>query len=246
MQIDAETQRITTGCRILAEQGIIDAYGHLSARVPGRDDAFIISRAMSPALVTPEDFLVMDFQGNVVQGEGFPNQEWPIHACIYRARPDAGSVLHSHSKWSRIFGLSPVKLRGVLTGQAVEWNDGLPVYRDAGLIRTLERGDRVVETLGQGSAMLLRGHGDVVIGRDIAGTVMRSINMRDNAEVLHAVLAHGQPDYWTKEEAQPWTEPMGFGMGERAGQAGAALANRAWEYYEARVNGRLRKLLSMD
>lgn len=244
MKYDAEAEKLTMGCRILAEQEIIDAYGHLSARAPGRDDCFVISRAMSPALVEPGDFLIMDFEGNVVQGEGFPNQEWPIHACIYRARPDVGSVLHSHSKWSRIFGLSPAKLRGVLMGQADEWNEGLPVYRDAGLIRTQERGDRVVETLGSGSAMLLRGHGDVVVARDIAGTVMRSIALRDNAEVLHAALAHGQPDYWSKEEAKPWTEPMGFGMGARSGEAGAALANRAWEYYEARVTGRLRKLLN--
>jgi HCOMODA/2-hydroxy-3-carboxy-muconic semialdehyde decarboxylase len=243
MELDAVIDRLVTGCRILAEQDIIDAYGHLSARAPGRDNCFIISRGMSPALVVASDFLAMDFDGNVVQGDGFPNTEWPIHACVYRARPDVGSVLHSHSMWSRVWGLSPVKLRGVLMGQSHDWNDGLPIYRDAGLIRNQERGDRVAETLGRGSAMLLRGHGDVIADGDVARTVMRSITLKQNAEVLHAVLAHGQPDYWTPEEAKGWTEPMGAALG---GPAGAALANRALEYYEARVNGRLHRLLQPE
>ena len=243
MELEAIIERLVLGCRILAEQDIIDAYGHLSARAPDRDGCFVISRGMSPALVAAGDFLVMDFQGNVVEGDGFPNPEWPIHACVYRARPDVGGVLHSHSMWSRVWGLSPVKLRGVLMGQSADWNEGLPIYRDAGLIRNLERGDRVAETLGRGSAMLLRGHGDVVADGDVARTVMRSITLKQNAEVLHAVLAHGQPDYWTPEEAKGWTEPMGAALG---GAAGAALANRALEYYEARVNGRLRRLLQPD
>src|SRR5690349_3212231 len=101
-------ERMTIGCRILAEQEIIDAYGHLSARLPGSDSLFVMSRGMSPALVTPEDFIVLDLDGNVVDGQGFPNAEWPIHASMYRARADVGSVLHSHSELSRIFSLSSV------------------------------------------------------------------------------------------------------------------------------------------
>jgi len=100
-------ERLTAGCRILAEQQIIDAYGHISARLPGADDRFVISRGMSPALVKPKDFIVLDLDGKVVEGNGQPNAEWPIHARIYHARPDVGSVLHSHSPLSRIFSLSP-------------------------------------------------------------------------------------------------------------------------------------------
>jgi ribulose-5-phosphate 4-epimerase/fuculose-1-phosphate aldolase len=244
MQIDADAEKLTLGCWILAEQDIIDAYGHLSARVPGRDDLFIISRQTAPALVNPEDFIVMSLDGEVVQGEGIPNVEWPIHACVYRARSDVASLLHSHSLWSRIWGLAPIKLRGVLTGQAYEWNDGLAVYRDAGLIRTVERGDRVAATLGRASAMLLRGHGDVVVGRDVSSTVLRSITLKQNAQVVHAVIALGEPDYWSKDEASGWREQTG--AAEEAPQPPIATPSRTWEYYEARVNGKLRKLLSQD
>lgn len=241
MSVGAEVEKLTMGCRILAEQNIIDAYGHLSARVPDNPNLMIIPRQMTPALVTADDFIVMDFDGNVVEGNGIANQEWPIHACVLKARPDVNSVLHSHSTWSRVWGLAPVKLRGVLAGQAYEWNEGLAVYRDAGLIRNLERGNKVVQVLGQGSAMLLRGHGDVVVGRDVTAAVMRSITLRDNAQVLHHVLALGEADYWDKEEAAPWIEPPATGAG--GGRQVGPVGNRAWEYYAARATGKLRQLL---
>ena len=240
---DAVVGRLTMGCRILAEQDIIDAYGHLSARVPGRDNLFLINRAMSPALATEQDFVVMTLDGEVVEGSGFPNQEWPIHACVYKARPDVASVLHSHSRLSRVFSLSPVKLRGVLMGQVLEWKDGLPIYRDGGLIRNPERGDKVAGLLGQGTAMLLKGHGDVVVGRDVVATVMRAVTLKQNAEVLNDLVAHGEPDYQSPEEAAGWSEPM---QQAASPEAMAGLAHRIWEYYEARVNGRLRKLLNQD
>jgi ribulose-5-phosphate 4-epimerase/fuculose-1-phosphate aldolase len=239
--LDLLVERLTMGCRILAEQEIIDAYGHLSARVPDRPDRFVINRAMSPALAVEDDFVVMSVDGEVVEGNGFPNQEWPIHACVYRARPDVASVLHSHSHLSRVFSLSPVKLRGVVMGETLEWKDGLPIYRNAGLIRNVERGDKVAGLLGQGSAMLLRGHGDVVVGRDVVAAVMRAVRLKQNAEVLNDVIAHGEPDYWSPEDAAGWGEPM---QQAASPEAMAGLANRIWEYYEARVNGRLRKLLS--
>lgn len=195
---------------------------------------------MSPALVTPEDFILLDFQGKVLEGSGLPNAEWPIHSCIYRARPDVGSVLHSHSRLSRIFSLSPVKLRGVLMQQSAEWLEGLPLYERPGLVSTPERGDALAETLGGGSAALLRGHGDVVVGQDVRAAVMRSVSLKDNAYVLNEVLAHGEPKYWTAEEAAAWREsPHQFISREAA----AALANRVWDYYQARIDGRLRLLL---
>jgi L-ribulose-5-phosphate 4-epimerase len=236
-------QELAMGCRILAEQEIIDAYGHLSARYPGREDAFVINRGMSPALAQAEDFIALDFEGKVLEGNGFPNAEWPIHACIYQARADVGSVLHSHSDLSRIFSLSPVKLRGLVMQQAAEWFNPLPLYLDPALINTTTRGDKLAATLGQESAVLLRGHGDAVVGSDVRDSAMRSVRLRMNARVMHGVLSHGgEPNYWTREEADAWMERMHQHLSP---QAAAALVNREWDYYVSRVDGRLKGLLHL-
>lgn len=233
-------ERLTLGCRILAEQEIVDAYGHLSARVPDDSALFMISRGMSPALVEPADFIVLDGDGNVVWGNGHPNAEWPIHAAVYRARPDVHSVLHSHSRLSRIFSLSKHPLRGMLTSSTVEWHDGLPVYRAGGLITSRERGDAVARLLGGGSAMLLRGHGDVVAAGSIDSTVLKAVTLKQNADTLHEVLAHGgEPEQWDDAAIDAWKGPRA----SISPEANAAMAGRAWDYYEARVNGRLKALL---
>ncbi len=240
MSIEALAERLTLGCRILAEQGILDAYGHLSARHPDDPGRFVISRGMSPALVEPSDFITLDLDGAVVGGQGHPNSEWPIHAAVYRARPEVHSVLHSHSRLSRIFSLSSRRLRGLLTTSAPEWQGGLPVYRGAGLITTRERGDALIAALGAESAVLLRGHGDVVTGPNVSATVLKSIVLNQNADVLHEVISHGgELDLWSAEELGRWrTREVTI-----SNEAQEAMANRAWEYYEARVTGRLTRLL---
>lgn len=232
---------LTLGCRILAEQEIIDAYGQISVRVPGADGLFMINRGISPALVEPDDFIVCDAQGGIVHGSGHLNSEWPIHACIYRARSDVTSVLHSHSRLSRIFSLSRHKLRGLLTSSGPEWQEGLPLYREAGLVTSLERGDKLAKVLGDKSAALLRGHGDVIATNGVKRTVIKAITLKQNADVLHEVISHGgEIELWSKEELATWadTEVKGLSPENRA-----ALAARAWDYYAARVDGRLARLL---
>lgn len=234
-------ERLTIGCRILAEQDIVDAYGHLSARLPGDERLFLMNRGMSPALVKPEDFIVLDWEGKVVRGNGYLNAEWPIHACIYRARPDVGSVLHSHQRLSRIFSLSRHKLRGLLMSAAPEWQEGLPIYRGAGLVNSVERGDALARALGSGSAALLRGHGDAVAAASVVETVLKAVNLKANADILHELISHGgEIELWNPEELATWAGPM---HGNLSREAASALASKAWDYYEARINGRLAGLL---
>jgi len=237
-------EQLTLGCRILAEQEIIDAYGQISARLPGEDGLFMINRGMSPALVTAADFLVCDLDGGIVDGDGHPNAEWPIHTSIYRARPDVMSVLHSHSRLSRIFSLSHRKLRGLISSSAPDWQDGLPVYRAAGLITTLERGQALARVLGSNSAALLRGHGDVTATGSIRSTVLKAITLKQNADVLHELISHGgEVELWKESELADWANVQRASLSREAIEA---LGNRAWDYYEARVNGRLAALLRPD
>ena len=242
MNLSDLASELTLGCRILAEQDIIDALGHMSLRIPGRDDLFMINRGMSPSLVRPEDFIVCDMDGNVVEGDGLPNAEWPIHAEILKARPDVMCVLHSHSRLSRIFSLSPQKLRGLLTHAAAEWHDGLPIYRASGLITSPEKGAALAGVLGRQSAALLRGHGDVVATRDVRATVLKAITLKQNADILHEVLSHGgEPDLWTEAELEGWKNPPRPKISDAAI---SAKNNKIWDYYAARVDGTLGRLLN--
>lgn len=233
---------LTLACRILAEQEIIDAYGQISVRVPGADGLFLINRGISPALVAEEDFIVCDSTGAIVDGDGPVNSEWPIHACIYRARPDVRSVLHSHSRLSRIFSLSSHRLRGLLTSSSPEWQEGVPVYCEAGLITSVARGERLVQVLGGRTAALLRGHGDVVATGGTKQTVMKAITLKQNADVLNEVVQHGADiDLWSDAELATWADTRVAGMSEANREA---LAGRAWDYYAARVDGRLARLIN--
>jgi ribulose-5-phosphate 4-epimerase/fuculose-1-phosphate aldolase len=219
-------QTLATGTRVLHEEGLIDAYGHLSFRLPGTD-RFLINPHQSPALLRPETVLTMTLDGAVVDGENRPNSEWHIHASIYRARPDVMSVCHAHNYMSVVFSMSPVPLRPIRgASSAVFGGEPLPVYRYPKLIHDRERGDRLAQTLGNRVAVLLRGHGCAVTGSTIQETVIRTIELEQNGRVLQAILAQGRgdPDYWTPDEIEEWSD-MGVPRGG---------SDRAWEYYTRR------------
>jgi HCOMODA/2-hydroxy-3-carboxy-muconic semialdehyde decarboxylase len=233
----ALAEQLALGCRILAEQNIIDAYGHLSARMPDDPDHFMINRGMSPALAEAGDFIVCNQQGEVVRGDGHPNGEWPIHAAIYRARADVKSVLHSHSKMSRIFSLSHRKMRGLLTSSVPEWQGGVPVYRKPGLISSMEQGDEVAAVLCDHCAVLLRGHGDVVVGPSVRQAVLKAILLKQNEEVVHEVISHGgEIDLWSDAEVLQWKAPARFQISDAAR---SAMSDRVWDYYVARATDEL-------
>ncbi|HXP93938.1 MAG TPA: class II aldolase/adducin family protein, partial [Candidatus Binatia bacterium] len=148
---------------------------------------------------------------------------------------DVHSVVHSHSRLSRIFSLSKRKLRGLLTSSAPEWQSGVPVYREGGLVTSRQRGDAVARVLSNESAVLLRGHGDVIATGSVTGTVLKAITLKQNADVLNELLAHGDEiELWSDEALAAWATPQH----SISREAQEAMAGRAWDYYEARVRTR--------
>src|SRR4051794_30004984 len=102
-------EKLVTGCHILDREGVTDGYGHISARVPGAD-AFLTIANVSPGYASVDRLIMQDFEGNYLGGAKPPPNEWPIHACILKSRRDVESVAHTHSKWSTIFSVLPIKL----------------------------------------------------------------------------------------------------------------------------------------
>jgi ribulose-5-phosphate 4-epimerase/fuculose-1-phosphate aldolase len=165
----------------------------------------------------------MDCDGSYLGGARTPPNEWPIHAGVLRARPDVMSVCHTHSVWSTLFSILPVKLRPLHHYGKFLPADGPPVHELAGLVRTVERGEALAAALGDGPAVLMRGHGDTVVGSSIEQAVQRTIRLSKLGYLAHLALLHGQPRYLTTDELDS------FSSDERD-------PARGWEYYARRVS----------
>jgi ribulose-5-phosphate 4-epimerase/fuculose-1-phosphate aldolase len=186
--------------RILYRQGVVDGFGHVSARHPARPDRFLMSAAKAPGRVTAEDIMEFDLDGKPIDGRDRPTySERFIHSEAYKARPDVNAVIHSHSPTVIPFSVTQMPLRAV-HNTASFLASGVPVFemrRAAGMTNNLvddpARGKALAETLGDRPVALLRGHGNVVVGPDIRRTVSRAIYTEVNARMLLQAVTLGGP-----------------------------------------------------
>ena len=196
--------------RILAQQGVLDGYGHVSVRDSRRSDRFLMSRSLAPEMVTAEDILEYDLAGNAIGAAGRASYlERFIHSAIYKARPDVHAVVHNHSPSVIPFGVSSVPMRP-LYHMAAFLGPGIPVFdirKHSGvtdmLVSNPERARGLVEVLGSHCAVLMRGHGSTVVGPTILAAVGRSIYLELNARLQSQVIGlGGDITYLDPEEAK--------------------------------------------
>lgn len=185
--------------RILSNEGVIDSFGHVSCRHPLRPAHFLMSRARAPALVTAEDLMEFDAAGTPVDPRGrHPYVERFIHAALYEARADINSVVHDHSHEIIPFGISSVPLRpvshiGGLIGETVPvWDIADRFGSDTNLmVVNLDMGRDLALRMGQGAAVLMRGHGAVAAGPSIRVAVIGAVMLNQQAKLLQSALALG-------------------------------------------------------
>ena len=223
-QLKELKEKLVTACHILDREGVTDGYGHISVRVPGAD-AFLTIANVSPGCVTVDRLIMQDLDGNYLGGVKTPPNEWPIHACILKARPDVESVAHTHSKWSTIFSVLPIKLKPLHQYGKFLSAEGPPVYAGVGLVRTLERGKALAAALGEAPAVLMRAHGDAVVGESIEQVIERTTRLAMLGEWNHLALLHGEPKYLTAAELEVFNADQRFPM-------------RGWEYFVSRLTSR--------
>ena len=201
---------LITANRTLAREGIVDAFGHVSARHNLNPDRFFMSRSLAPELVTPGDLIEYDLDGNGVNVKGRPEySERFIHAEVYKARPDIHAVVHAHAPSIVPFGVSTVPLRPVFH-MAAFIGDRVPIFdirQAAGmtdmLVRDAARGRALAQALGDRPAVLMRGHGVTVVGPSVPFAVGRSVYLELNARVQLQAMALGGPvTYLDPAEAQ--------------------------------------------
>lgn len=213
--------------RILAHLGILDAYGHVSARLPDRADRFLISRSLAPALVTEADLMELDLEGEPVGGDvRKPYLERFIHGAIYRGRPDVQAIVHSHSPSVIPFSVSSVRLRpvchmgGFLGGGAPVFDIGHRFGCTDMLVRDAEQGAELARSLGSHAAALMRGHGFVVVGGTVQAAVYRAVYTEWNARLQReAISLGGDVTYLTEAEAA------------LADEANAGTVERPWQLW---------------
>ena len=187
---------------ILAYTGVLDAFGHVSIRDPGNREHFIMSRDLAPAQVAADDLITYDFDGNALDKLMLHgHSERFIHAEVYRARQDVGSVVHSHSPGVIPFGMGSAALQAVyhMNGFA----HGVPVFdirKSFGdgtnmLINNAKRGKSLVQSLGNSPVVLMRGHGDTVVASEIRRATARAVYTEIGARIQAQAIgiAAGRP-----------------------------------------------------
>jgi ribulose-5-phosphate 4-epimerase/fuculose-1-phosphate aldolase len=184
--------------RILAAQGILPGYGHVSVRHPGNPNRYFMSRSLAPELVTVDDIVEYDLDSNPVNANARSGYlERFIHGEIYRARPDVMAVVHNHSPTVISFGIGTTPLRPVFH-QAAFFLDGIPIwdYRDFGiadgaLVDTPARGRALALALRDRPVVMMKNHGVAIVGVSLPMVVGRSVTLEENATMQTAALARG-------------------------------------------------------
>jgi len=217
--------------RILADQGVLDGWGHVSVRHPRDPNRYLLSRSRAPELIDAEDIMEFDLDSNPVDAKGRSlYTERFIHGEIYKARPDVIAIVHTHAPALIPFGISKVPLKPVYLRSAFI-AAGIPVFEireRAGmtdmLIRDHTLGRALADALASHPAALMRGHGAVIVGPSLQRVVGRSIFLPLNATLQMQAAALGGPiTYLDPEEARKIEEREGYGLG------------RAWEAWKRKA-----------
>ena len=201
---------LVTANRILAMEDILDGLGHVSVRKPGTPSRFLLARSIAPELVTADDILEYGADGEPIDARGRESyRERFIHSEIYRVRSDVQAIVHCHTASLIPFAASTVPMRAMYH-MAAFVAEGVPVFdiRKAGgvtdlLVKNATLGRALAAALGPKPAVLMRGHGAVVVAASIPNVVGRAVYLDINARAqLQAMQLGGTLNYVGADEAK--------------------------------------------
>jgi ribulose-5-phosphate 4-epimerase/fuculose-1-phosphate aldolase len=198
--------------RILANEKVLDGFGHVSIRDPRNPARYLMSRSIAPATVTADDIMEYDLDSKPVDAKGRGSyKERFIHGEIYKVRPDVNAIIHSHSPTIVPFSVTKYPLKPILHNAAF-LGEGPPIFdiRDAAgptnlLVETPALGKAIAQTLGKANIVLMRGHGDTVVGPNVRLATFWAIYAEVNARQLAQAIAIGGPITFIEGEEQRLT-----------------------------------------
>ena len=217
---DGAILQLADAIRMLTRAGLIDHSGHGSIR---RDAAsfFINSGASVRGTLTPRDIVAIDLDGALVDGEARPPLEFPLHAEIYRARPNVRAILHTHPRWSTFLTMVGAPYQAVFPQGTLLGN--VPVLDSPMSVNTRAMGERVAATLASGHAALLKSHGAVVVGSDVVECFALAVYLEENAHRQYMAMQIGEPYVFSEAEQQACRERLWA----------PNLFQKAWDHYKA-------------
>jgi len=230
--IAAVREELVTANRILANERVLDSFGHVSIRHPDIPGHFLLSRARAPEVIEAGDLMEFTLEGEIIGPEpGKPYSERFIHGAIYEARPEVMSVVHNHSPSVIPFSVTDQKMRPLMHmcapigGDIPNW-DIRTRFGDCTnlLVTSMEMGRDLAAHLGDRNVSLMRGHGSVVVGRSLREAVFTSVYMELNADMQIKALGMGKINFLSDGEIGAIT----------AGRKGFTF-ERGWENWCNRV-----------
>ncbi len=194
---------------ILVTEQVFDGFGHVSVRHSQRADRFLISKSLAPSMVSAQDIVECDLEGQVIDAQGRKSYlERFIHSAIFKARPDVMAVIHSHSPAVIPFGVTGARLRPIchmsgFLGSKTPVHDIRDAIGESSdmLIRNQALGESLAQTLGGNAVALMRGHGSVTVGGSLQQAVFRAIYTEANARLQFQAMQMGAVNFMTDDEA---------------------------------------------
>ncbi|HEX7230032.1 MAG TPA: class II aldolase/adducin family protein [Candidatus Binatia bacterium] len=214
---------IISACRVLSEQKLVEGFGHVSARLPN-SDSFLLTPRISLALVTEDDLLTLNLDGKVLEDRHpAPFEAW-LHTAIMKSKPAVNAVTRIHARVANMFSVTDRKLEPVHNHGSF-FSGGVPVFKKPDLISSAALGAEMVESLGEHPAILLRGNGQVTVGRTVAEAVMMAIYLEEAAAILYGALQIGTPIPLTQAESSR----------RRIEALPPVDLERAWNFFKSRA-----------
>jgi HCOMODA/2-hydroxy-3-carboxy-muconic semialdehyde decarboxylase len=236
--VEADLLRdLAAASRILATQGVVDGFGHVSMRHPAVPDRYLMARSIAPALVTPGDIIEYDLDSSPCNANGRGSfLERFIHGEIYKARSDVMAVVHSHSPSVIPFGLVGVPMQAMFHNAAFI-AVGVPVFdirekfgATDMLVGNGAKGVALAEAMGKKDIVLMRAHGAVACGSTLQAAVFRAVYTEVNARIQHwtAALGGGAPIAALDAEE-----------GRLADAVNETAGRRAWDLWRTQVRSQV-------
>jgi len=219
----AQKEQLVRCIRMLERSGIMDYNGHASTRL-GDGRMLINIGSCQRSRLTADDLCVIDFDGNVIEGNGKPPLEFHLHAGVYKARPDVDAVIHCHPSWSTILSTAGQKYLPVYAQGSLVYP--LPVLDSPDSINNTVMAKRLTDALGDRPAALMKAHGAVTTGKTIVDAFVLLNYLEENAERQYRAQLIGTPYAFNQEELalcreKLWTE---------------SLFRRTWDHFSAKFD----------